>query len=180
MYLPIKELGSALKAYYPNAEKTEQIIIDCALAAAGANVIGGLIPGLAVATTIVACFGAVWTMYVKLCNALEISLTENALKLIAKAVIANIAANLGGVIAASFVGLLIPGASILASAAVGFITVYLAGMVFLKLILKLAAKSSDTHSFSDVTISEMENAASNITVTKDDLMKAKEAYNANK
>ena len=180
MSSPIKELAYALKTYYPNAERTEQIIINCALTAAGANVVGGLVPGLAVATTIVACFGAVWTMYVKLCRTLEISLTENALKLIAKAAIANIAANLGSVIAASFIGLFIPGASILASAAVGFITVYLAGIIFLQLILKLAAKSSDRHSFSDITISDMEREASNVTVTKEDMLKAKAAYKANK
>ena len=180
MSLPLKELTYAVKTYYPNAERTEQIIINCALTAAGANVVGGIIPGLAVPATIVSCVGAVWTMYVKLCRELKISLTDNALKLIARAAVSNIAANLGSVIAASFIGLFIPGASILAAAAVGFVTVYLAGIIFLQLILKLAAKSSDRHSFSDITVSEMEQEASNVTVTKDDLLKAKAAYKAHK
>lgn len=178
--MSFKELMYALKIYYPNAEKSEQIIINCALAAAGANVLGGIIPGLAVITTIFACFGAVWTMYVKLCNELEISLSQNALKLIARAAISNIAANLGGVIAASFIGMFIPGASMLAAAAVSFITVYLAGMIFLKLIIKLAAKSSDIHSFSDISVNEMQNETGNVTVTKDDMLRAKEIYKASK
>ena len=47
MSLQIKELMNSLEAYYPNAEKTEQIIIDYALSSTGANVIGGILSSVA-------------------------------------------------------------------------------------------------------------------------------------
>ena len=169
-----KEITTALKDYYVRANETERIILNSALAAAAADAVGGIIPGLAIPAIIVSCFGAVWAMYASLC-----SLKENVLKLLARAVLANITANLGGLLIAMFAGMFIPGASILASAAVSFIAVYLAGIVFLRLILKMAQKSSDPYTFSDISSSEMKAAARNITVTKEDLNAAKAVYEAN-
>jgi|GluameStandDraft_1065615.scaffolds.fasta_scaffold03502_11 hypothetical protein len=174
-----KEITTALKDYYVRANETERIILNSALAAAAADAVGGIIPGLAIPAIIVSCFGAVWAMYASLCSTLGISLKENVLKLLARAVLANITANLGGLLIAMFAGMFIPGASILASAAVSFIAVYLAGIVFLRLILKMAQKSSDPYTFSDISSSEMKAAARNITVTKEDLNAAKAVYEAN-
>lgn len=176
----IKELMYGLKSYYSNAEETEKVIINCALVAAGADAVGGIIPGLAIPATIASCFGAVWVMYGKLCDTLGISLKENVLKLLAKAAIANIVANLGGALIAMFAGMFIPGASILMSAAVCFITVYLAGIVFLALILKMAEKSSDLHSFSDISEEDMKKTVSGTKLSKDDLKEARNAYDRNK
>lgn len=176
----IKEAAYALKEYYQNAEETEQIIMTHALIAAGADAIGGAIPGLAIPAVIVSCFGVVWVMYGMLCNTLGISLKENVLKLLARAVLANIAANLGGAIAALVASMFVPGASILASAIIAFITVYLAGLVFLQLILKLAQKSSDPHSFSDISTGEMKKMVKETKVSKDDLEAAKQAFEESK
>lgn len=176
----IKTLMYGLKDYYSNAEDTEKVIINCALVAAGADAVGSAIPGLAIPATIVSCFGAVWTMYVKLCNTLGISLKENALKMLAKAALANIAANLGGALVAVIAGMLVPGASIAVSAVVAFLAVYLAGVVFLALILKMAKKSSDPYSFSDISTAEMKKTVSATKLTKEDLNAAKAAYDANK
>lgn len=176
----IKFLVYGLKEYYSNAEDTEKVIINCALVAAGADAVGGIIPGLAIPAVIASCFGAVWVMYGKLCDTLGISLKENVLKLLAKAVIANIAANLGGALAAIFVGMFIPGASIFVSAAVTFITVYLAGIVFLALILKMAEKSSDLHTFSDISEEDMMETVNETKLSKEDLKEAKNVYNQNK
>ena len=129
-----------LKEYYSHAEDTEKVVINCALVAAGADAVGGVIPGLAIPATIASCFGAVWVMYGKLCSTLGISLKENVLKILARVALANITANLGGALIATFVGMFIPGASIFVAAAVSFITVYLAGVVFLALILKMAKR----------------------------------------
>lgn len=169
-----------MKQYYQNAEKTEKIIIDCALVAAGADAVGGMIPGLAIIATITSCFGAVWVMYGKLCKTLGISLKENVLKLLARAALANIAANLGASLIAMFAGMFIPGASMLVSAAVAFIAVYLAGIVFLALILKLAEKSSDPYTFSDISEKDMKDTVSGTKLTKDDLNAAKDAFDRNK
>ncbi len=148
--LLIKSAIQALRTYYPNADEAEKIIINSAIVAAAADTAGGLIPGIAIPATIIACFGTVWVMYGKLCKELGISLKKNILKVLARAVLANIAATLGGAIVALLAGMLIPGTSIIASAIVSFLTVYLAGLTFLRLILKLAEKSNDPYSFSDL------------------------------
>lgn len=169
-----------LKDYYNRAEETEKIIMNCALTAAAADAVGGMIPGLAIPATIISCFGAVWVMYGTLCSTLGISMKENVLKLLAKAALSNITANLGGVLIAAFAGMFVPGASALVSAAVSFITVYLAGVVFLQLILKMAQKSSDPYTFSDISASEMKAEARKVTVSTDDLNAAKAAYDRSK
>lgn len=176
----LKELTYALQSYYNRANEAEKVILNAALAAAAADAVGGLIPGLAIPATIISCFGAVWVMYGTLCSTLGISMKENVLKLLAKAALANISANLGGALIAMFAGMFIPGASILASAAVAFIAVYLAGVVFLRLILKMAQKSKDPYTFCDISASEMKAAARGVTVTKDDLNAARDAYDASK
>lgn len=175
-----KTIFSELSRHYDNAEETEKIIINSALAAAAADAVGSVIPGLAIPATILSCFGAVWLMYGSLCSALGISIKENVLKLLAKAALANITANLGGALAASFAGMFIPGASILVSAAVAFVAVYLAGIVFLRLILKMAETSSDPHSFSDISEKEMGDLLSRVKLTKEDLKTAKNVYRQQK
>lgn len=176
----IKELTYGLRDYYHHADETEQIILNAALAAATADAVGGMIPGLAIPATIISCFGAVWAMYGSLCSKLGISLKENTLKLLAKAALANITANLGGVLVAMFAGMFVPGASILVSAAVSFIAVYLAGVVFLRLILNMAQKSNDPYTFSDISASEMKKKVHNIAVSTDDLKTAKIVYETSK
>jgi len=176
----LKEITEGLKTHYSCAAETERIILNYALTAAAADAVGGIIPGLAIPAIIVSCFGVVWVMYGTLCTTLGISLKENVLKLLAKAALANIAANLGSALVAMFAGMFIPGASILVSAAVSFIAVYLAGVVFLRLILKMAQKSCDPFSFSDISASEMKAAARGITLTKDDLNAAREVYDTSK
>lgn len=174
----IKEITYALRNYYNHADDAERIIMNAALTAAAADAVGGMIPGLAIPATILSCFGAVWVMYGTLCKTLGISLKENVLKLLAKAALANITANLGGALVAMFAGMFIPGASILMSAVVAFVAVYLAGIVFLRLILKMAEKSSDPYTFSDISASEMKAAARGVTLTKEDLKAARTAYDA--
>ncbi len=179
-YLPIKETMYALKSYYVDAEEAEKIIISCALVAAGVDAVGGAIPGLAFPATIISCFGAVWVMYGQLCNKLGISLKENVLKILARAALANIVGNLGAAIAALITGLFIPGASILASAVITFVTIYLAGYIFLQLILKMARRSKDPYTFSDISTSEMKKMTKEAKVSKEDLAAAKKAYDENK
>ncbi len=178
--LALKALTLKLSEHYSNAEDTEKIVIKCALTATAADAIGGAIPGLAVPATIIGCFGAVWVMYGKLCSTLGISLKKNVLKLLARAALSNIVANLSGAILTLVAGMFIPGGSILASALVSFITVYLAGLIFLRTILSLAEKSSDSHTFSDMSDSALKAEVKNTKVSKQDLDAAKKAYEENK
>ena len=176
----IKTLAYALASYYPNAKDTEKVIMNAAAVAAGANALGSAIPGLAIPATIISCFGTVWVMYGTLCEKLGIELKENILKLLARAVLANLAANLGGTIAAMLAGMLVPGASMLMSAVITFLTVYLAGFIFLQLVLNLAQRSRDPHSFSDISASEMKREVKNVKVSAEDLAAAKQAFEASR
>ena len=176
----LRELAYGLKVYYAGAEETERIIINSALVAASADAIGGAVPGLAVPAIIISCFGAVWVMYGKLCEALGITLKKNVLKLLARAALANIAANLGGALVAIVAAMFVPGASIAVSAVVSFIAVFLAGEVFLSLVLKMAKESSDRTSFCDMSTDDMKKVVSKIKLSKDDLNAAKNAYEAAK
>ena len=169
-------LAYGLNKYYNNADKAHKIIIACAGAAAAAEGIGGSIPGLAVPAIIISSFGAVWTMYGKLCKTLGITLRKSVLKLLARAALSNIAANLSSALLTLLAAQFIPGASVLASAAIGFISVYLAGMLFLQMILRLAEKSKDASSFDDISEKEMKDTIHTIKLTKDDLDAAKAEF----
>lgn len=80
-YMPIQETAYALKEYYASAEETEKVILNAALVAAGADAVGGAIPGVSIPITIITCTGAVWVMYGALCKTLGISMKKNVLKL---------------------------------------------------------------------------------------------------
>ena len=176
----MKIIVDGLKRYYDHAEEAEQMIINYALLAGGANAVGGMVPGLAIPATIMACFVAVWGMYADLCKTLGISIKENVLKLLARAALANITANLGGVLIASFAGMFVPGASIIVSSIVAFVSVYLAGFIFLQLILKMAEKSKDKYSFSDISTKDMKDTIKKTKLDKEDLNAARYVYEQNK
>lgn len=176
----LKPVAKELGKYYDKAEDTTKIIINCALVAAGGAAAGGIFPAIAVPITIGSCFAATWTMYVKLCKKLDISLSENTLKLLARAVISNIASNLVGELIAMVAAMFVPGGSVAASAVVMFVTLYLAGVIFLNLILRLAQKSGDPHNFSGISADELKKEAANIKMTKEDLQAARTVYEENK
>ena len=180
MNIPAKAIVYGLSQYYSHAEETEKIIINCALVAAGADAVVSTFPGLAVPATIVSCFGAVWAMYGTLCRKLGISLKSNVLKLLARAALSNILANLGGALVGLIAGMFFPGASVAASAVVSFITLYIAGYIFLQTILALAEKSKDPHSFSDISSGEMEKTVKNARVGKEDLKAARDVFDQQK
>lgn len=169
-----------LKPYYDNAEETQKIIIRAGLVAAGADATASLIPGIALPATVIGCFGAVWVMYAHLCSTLGIKIKENTLKLLGRAVLSNIAANLGGALLGAVVGAFIPGVSVAASAIISFITVYIAGLIFLQMVLNMAQKSSDPYTFSDISEEEMKDFVSKQKINKEDVKAAKEAYKQNK
>lgn len=172
----MSHLTYALSEFYKNAEDTKKIIIRAALVASTADAVASMIPGVALASTIIGCFGAVWIMYGHLCSTLGIKLSESTLKLLGKAVLSNIAANLSGLLLATIVGTFIPGVSVVSSAVITFVTVYIAGIIFLQLIYNMARKTKDTQSFNDISEEEMKNYVENAEISKDAVKEAKQAY----
>ncbi len=119
-------------------EDMAKIVRQHAIASTVASV-ASAVPGAGTVACVVAQTAIVYTMYVRMNSALGIRLSNNIVKSIASAVIANIATNaitvIGG-IAASTALSLIPGVGSAASAVlmcgIGYATVMIAGIVYAK------------------------------------------------
>lgn len=175
----LRSILLGLKAYYKNAEEAEKIIISCALTAAGAAAVGGVIPILALPALIVSCVGAVWAMYIKLCKFLDIPIGENLLKVLASAALSNIATNLIGAFAVELITLFIPGAGIVANAAVTFSCIYLAGLMFMKMILIFAKQGRVGKDFVTITQADLKETISKQTPTKEEAKQAADVFKKN-
>lgn len=112
-----------------------------AIAAALASAVAGLAPGIAGVVALLTQTGFVWATYVKINNTLGISMTKDTAKFLGSAIVTNIALNagafIGAVIAAGLLAL-IPGlgsaASVAIDAAMGYVLIYAAAIIYLKLI----------------------------------------------
>lgn len=164
--MSMKEIAYALKIYYANANEVEKIIMSCALAAAGASAVGGIIPILEIPALMISCVGAVWMMYIKVCKCLGIKIGENILKFLASAALSNIATNLVSVFAAELLLTFIPGISSIAGAAVTFACVYLAGLMFMKMLLAMAKSGKSGDALASVSKEDFERVMEKQTPTK--------------
>lgn len=171
------ELNS-LSKNYASAEDVNNIIKQSAAAAAAASVAGTLIPGIAIPALIVECVGAVWVMYFRLCDCLGFHISKNTAKALASAALSNIAANLAGVFAAEFIGLLIPGLSIPAGIAATYATVYLAGLVFVKMVNHFAAKGIVGNELDNMSEDAFKEVLVKQAVDRNDVREGKASYNA--
>lgn len=112
-----------------------------AIAAALASAVAGLAPGIAGVVALLTQTGFVWATYVKINNTLGISMTKDTAKFLGSAIVTNIALNagafIGAVIAAGLLAF-IPGLGSAASAAIdaamGYVLIYAAAIIYLKLI----------------------------------------------
>ena len=134
----IKQMKPYILSKAANAEsKAERIILTQSVAAATAGLASGFLPGAGAVIAVVTSTGAIWSMYYRLCQELEIKISQNILKALSSAILTNIATNLGillvGELAASF----IPGVAVAVSAAACYGITYLAGYLFMKLLVDL-------------------------------------------
>lgn len=166
--MSMKEIAYSLKDYYSRANEVEKIIISCALAAAGASAVGGIIPVLEIPALIVSCVGAVWAMYIKVCKCLGIKISENILKFLASAALSNIATNLISVFAAEFILTFIPGLSSMAGAIITFSCVYLAGLMFMQMLLAMAKQGKYGDTLTSMSKEDLEKELQKQTPTKED------------
>lgn len=112
-----------------------------AIAAALASAVAGLAPGIAGVVALLTQTGFVWATYMKINNTLGISMTKDTAKFLGSAIVTNIALNagafIGAVIAAGLLAF-IPGLGSAASAAIdaamGYVLIYAAAIIYLKLI----------------------------------------------
>ena len=119
---------------YDLADSIKNNVIGHAAAAAVASMAAGFIPGAAGFIALGISAGAVWAMYIKICKLCKIKIGKNLLKTIASAVISNIATGLAGLLALELLSSLVPGMEIVIGGVVNFCVVYMAGLLFLKLL----------------------------------------------
>ena len=136
-YMILKALEPWLKQTRYSSDDIEDLIIKHAIAAAGIAFVGCFIPGLAQIVTALTSAGTIWHMYYDICQKMNVKISENLLKSLAAAVLANIVTQLGGVIILALIGEFLPGAGAIAGAAVLYAVTYLAGFLFLKILVDI-------------------------------------------
>ena len=171
--MKLNQIANHLKQYYNNADDAVQVILKHAGIAAGACAVGIAFPALEVPAIIVASFGAVWAMYIQLCKCLGIELSDNLLKVLASAAISNITINLASAYALEVVASMLPGIGHITGTVLTFSCVYLAGMMFMSLLLALAKNGQKIEEMSE---EELKSALREQTPTKEDMKDAKTAF----
>lgn len=173
----LKMLANGLKEYMANAEELEKIIITHSLAAAGAAVASGWITGAGGAIATGLALGFVVSMYYKICRECNIKIGKNILKALASIVVAEAAAYLGVILTAEFVLSFVPifgnlSASFIAGV-VNFGMVYVAGTLFLKMMMNVFKANIDIENISEAELKDIMRTVS----TGDNI---KKAYNESK
>lgn len=132
----LQELDKAMQGTLDGTKISaiKETIRGFAIAAAIASAVAGLAPGIAGVVAILTQTGFVWATYVKINNTLGISMTKNTAKFLGSAIVTNIILNAGafiGTLIASGLLAFIPG---LGNAAMGYVLIYAAAIIYLKLI----------------------------------------------
>lgn len=139
----LQELDKAMQGTLDGTKISaiKETIRGFAIAAAIASAVAGLAPGIAGVVAILTQTGFVWATYVKINNTLGISMTKNTAKFLGSAIVTNIILNAGafiGTLIASGLLSFIPGlgsaASAALNAAMGYVLIYAAAIIYLKLI----------------------------------------------
>lgn len=140
-------------------EQIKDAICNYAIAAAVASGVAGVAPGFAGVAAALTQAGFIWATYVKINQALGISMSENTAKFIGSAIVTNLLTSAGAFVAVligssilSLVPVLGQAASIALNAGLGYTIVYVSAIIYLKLITKLmqpdgtlkVAESDDT------------------------------------
>ena len=143
----LRELGRALGGNFSGSqlEGIKDSIRAFAIASAVANAIGGWIPGGVAFVATVVQSGITVALFMKINRLLNVNFQENMVKVIAAAFATGIVANASGLIilyaAAAVIGLIpVLGSAIAATAnaAMGYIYIYVAAVIYLKLVSFLA------------------------------------------
>ncbi len=144
-------------------EQIEKLIMKHALAAAGAAVASGWIPGAGSTIATGIAIGFVWSMYYRLCHLLNIHISKNILKTLASVIIAEVAAYVGVILVATAAISLIPAVGNLSAswlcAVINFGMVYVAGYIFILMMAEVLKAKTETAEMSE---KEWEEKAKNI------------------
>lgn len=171
----MKQVGREL-----NAEEIAQIVESHALTTALSAAASGAIPGAGGAIAMgIACTSTI-AMYGRLAKEMGVRLNHGLIRTLASVVLADLAASVAVVIAAAAAISFIPGVGNMASASLTAITnygfVYLAGLIFVKMVAALGI--SKIESLSESEIKEAAKEAQSSVDIKSAMKEAKQAYKA--
>ena len=119
--------------FYFSTEELKKSVLKHAAAAALSCMAGGVLPGAAAVIAGTVTTGAVWATYIKMSKIIGVELEKKTLKVIASAVLSNLAVNAAGMLVVSF----IPGLSIVGCGFLAFSTVYASAVIFLTCLTKI-------------------------------------------
>ena len=125
-------------------EEVKKTINTFAVYSAATGLAANIMPSVGALAAVVTQTGLVWTLYVKINKALKIDLSENIMKFVGAALLSNLILNAGTLIigyAAATVLSIIPIfgqiTAALLEGALGFIIIYAAAVLYLKLLTKV-------------------------------------------
>lgn len=133
-------------------EQIKDCIGNYAIAAAVASGVAGVASGIAGVAAVLTQAGFVWATYVKINQKLDISMSENTAKFIGSAIITNLVTNAGAFVAMllgstllSFIPIAGTAAAIALNASLGYVLVYAAAVIYLKLITRMVQPDGTLH-----------------------------------
>ena len=151
-------------------------------AAAGLGV--AWLPGAGSTAALAACAGVIWSMYFRINSRIGVSLSKNILKSVGTAIATNLAASVVSSVAISTVASLFPGIGNVAASAVmagvSYSLTWASGLIYLKVLARLAGRHSDLSSVDEETLKR---TAKDIMANEDIktvLKEAKEQYKRSK
>ncbi len=181
----LKTAAYALKDYYMSGAYAENfdskeladIVVNHAAAAGVSAMAAGVFPGVGALLASGIAVGAIWSMYVKIANYLNLKLGKDVLKAIASAVLTNVVTQLAGLLVFELAVGFIPGASIIAAGVVNFGITYVAGLIYLKALTGIFSVGGNPDMMTDSQIKEQFNSASKSVDAKAVFGEAKKAFN---
>lgn len=162
-------------------ERASNTIYACSIAATIAGIGAGLLPGAGGIAAAGACVAAIWGMYVKINKDLGISISENALKSLASALLTNLITSAGyaaAVFAFGVVSGFIPGLQPLAAAIdamLSYIAVFASGVLYIRLLTDVM-KAKGTFVFSESDAKDLAKKVVDESDVKGIVKEAKDSY----
>ena len=151
------------------------IIVQHSVTAAVAGMAGGILPGIGGILGCITSGGAIWSMYYRICKELGIGIQQNILKALGSAVTSNIATQIGGVIILDLALSFVPGVAIPVCGAACYGVTYLAGYLFIKMIVDIFGAGGNPDSMTEEELKAAAEKASRTVNCKDVYSEAAEA-----
>ena len=137
----INELNPVMTQSKTSSERIESIITRHATGAAatalGAGIMTFAFPASGTLIDVLVSTGIIWSMFYNISRELGIPMSKNLLKTLGSAFLSNIAANLGGALLLELAATCVPVVGVAASAAICYAITYLAGYLFIKLLVNV-------------------------------------------